>query len=198
MPYLILRTVTAQNANSDSFTYAPGTVVSDWEINDFIKGKIGEGAVWYRMHFEPLTEEDALHHRTKATAAEGDRFKDGVNLKAPWPDYVGLHPEEVISRLQSSASPDEVASVKQFERAGMNRSMIVEYTAPVEREPFGGYDDMAVREILAKFAILDDRSVQEAINYETAHRKRPAIIQYEKEEFLGAAEAAKTDELATA
>lgn len=185
MPFLILQSVTTQNVNGDTFTHEPGTVVSDWEVSDFIKGKIKEGSAHYRGLFEPLTDEEAKHHRVKATIAAGPRYKDGQELTAPWEDYVGLHPEEIIDRMRGSSSSTEVNAIKQFERAGMNRGMVVHFTAPVEREPFVGYDEMHVREVLSKLAILSDRDVQDVINYELAHRRRPAIVQYEREEVEG-------------
>lgn len=183
MPYLVLKTVTAQNVNGDTFTHEPNTVISEWELSDIIRAKIADGQARYRTHFEPLTADEALHYRVKATIADPPRFNGGERLEAPWEDYVGLHPEEIISRMKASSSTSEVEAVKAFERAGMNRSMIVDYTAPVEREPFTGYNEMGIREVLAKLAILDDRSIAEVAAYEVAHRRRPAIIQYEREVY---------------
>lgn len=183
MPYLILKTVTVANINERSHTHKPGTVVSDWEVSDFVKEKIKEGSVWYRGHFEPLTQDEAQHHRVKATVAEGPRVVEGQIVAPPWDDYVGLHPEEVIQRMKSSTSQDEVTRVKLYERAGMNRDPIMDFTAPVEREPFTGYDDMGIRDVLSKMAILSDPDVADVIRYEKAHQNRPAITEYEKEEY---------------
>jgi hypothetical protein len=183
MPYLILKTVTAKNMNDDSFTHNVGSVVSDWELSEFIKEQIGKGTAHYRAAFEPLTEEEATHHRVKATAAEGARNQGGLVVEPPWPDYVGLHPEEIIARMRASSNKDEIDRVKNYERAGMNRTSITDFTAPVEREPFTGYDSLGIREVLAKLAVLSEVDVQAAIHYEAAHQKRPAIIQYERESY---------------
>lgn len=201
MPYLILKTVTAKNVNEESFTHQPGTVVSDWEVSQFIRDKIKEGSVWYRSHFEPLTQEEAQHHRVKATATEGARFLDGQEIPPPWSDYIGLHPEEIIGRMKDSTNQNEVTQIKAYERAGMNRSMIMDFTAPVEREPFTGYDELHIRDILAKLAVLSDRDVTDVIQYEGSRQNRPAIMQYERESYeasSAAATPAASTEAATA
>jgi hypothetical protein len=183
MPFLILKTVTAQNSNGDTFTHQTGSVVSDWELSDFIKEQIGKGTAHYRAAFEPLTDEEARHYRTKATAAEGSRYQNGQEIEPPWPDYVGLHPEEIISRMRDASNKGDIDRVKNYERAGMNRTLITDYTAPVEREPFTDYDSLGIREVLAKLEVLSDVDVQAVIQYEAAHQKRPAILQYEKETY---------------
>lgn len=185
MPYLALKEVTVTNVNDESAIHLPGTVLSDWEVNDFVKGKIAEGSVHYRSLYEPLTNAEALHHRAKATAVEGDHWVDGQFVSPPWDDYVGLHPEEIIERLKAATSRDVCAQVKLYERGGLNRQVIIDYVAPAERPPFIGYDEMPVREVLEKLALVSADAVQEVISYEMAHRKRPAIITYERAAFEG-------------
>lgn len=197
--FLVLKTVTAQSANGDSYTHQPGSVLSDWEVNEYIREQINDGSAHYRAHFEPLTDEEAKHHRVKATATAAKRFgRDGQQLQAPWDDYVGLHPEEILARLRKSSSLDEVAHVKNYERAGFNRSVITGFTAPVEREPFTDYANLGVREVLTKMAILSDADVRDVVNYELAHRRRPAIIQWERESYEGSSASESETELATA
>lgn len=181
--YLTLKDVTCNNVNGDTFVHHEGTVLSDFEVDDFIKGKIKEGSAWYRSSFEPLTDEQASSYRIKATVVEGDHIVENESVSAPWEDYVGLHPEEVISRMKDAERPEEVEQVKKYERGGMNRQPIVDYIAPVERAPFNGYDAMHVREVLEKLAVLSDRDVQDVLTYEAAHRRRPAIISYERETY---------------
>ena len=197
--FLVLKTVTARSSDGESYTHAPGTVLSEWEVSEFIRDKIvKDGDVHYRAHFEPLTDEEAQHHRVKSTAAADPRFSGGQQLTAPWDDYVGLHPTEILNRLKKCSSLEEVARIKEFERAGMNRSVITGFTAPVEREPFVGYAEMGVREVLNKMAILSDPDVRDVINYELGHRRRPAIIQYEKESYDSPSDAEAVEEPAVA
>lgn len=177
--YLTLGEVTCRTVNGDSHVHRTGTVLSAWEVDDFVKGKIAEGSARYRSLFEPLTENEVQEHRSKATALEGDHVVNGQYVSAPWDDYVGLHPEEVLERLYKSSSREEVDRVKLYEAGGLKRARILDYTAPVEREPWQGYNDLNVREILEKLDVLSAKDVSEALSYESAHRKRPAIITYE-------------------
>lgn len=179
--FLILKDVTVTNGGGDSYTHEAGTVVSEFEINEKVRKKIESGEAHYRSLFEPLTDEEALHHRTKATVAVGQRSYHGAVVDPPFPDYVGLHPEEILERMKESSDPRQVEAVRNYERAYMNRRSIVEYTAPIEREPWSGYSELGYGEVLAKMAVLSDAAVQEIINYERLHRNRPAVITFEKE-----------------
>lgn len=187
MPYRILKDVSCRDVNDDPQLHKAGTVVSDWEISKFVKDLVNQGTPHYRSIFEPLTEKQALDHRAKETSLEGDRLVDGHHVSAPWEDYVGLHPTEVIQRMHDSNDRNVVAQVRLYERGGLARTSILEYLAPVEREPFYGYDDMGIRDVMEKLDILSPEAVQETISYEMAHRKRPAIINYEREQEAVAA-----------
>src|SRR6201988_5507309 len=105
---LALKEVTLRNFNGDPSLHLPGTVLSDWEVEDYVKRRVAEGSHRYRTLLEPLTAREVEDHRTKATALEGDHLVDGQHVSPPWPDYVGLHPQEVIkidrksTRLNSS------------------------------------------------------------------------------------------------
>lgn len=183
MPYLVLKTVTVQNEEEESYTHLGGSVISDWEVSDFVKERIAAGEIWYRSTFEPLTENEAHHQRTKATAAEGQRYRNGQQLDPPWDDYVGLHPNEIMRRMQALTDVKKVEAVKDYERAGMNRTNITGFTTSVEREPFAGYTGMATRDILEKMAVLSEPAIQSVIVYEKGHQNRPAIVEYEREVF---------------
>lgn len=180
MPFLVKQHVTAQNINGDTFTHMKGSVLSDWELSDFIREKIAEGSEWYRERFESLLEHEAHSYRVKATEAEGSRFVNGEEIPPPWDDYVGLHPTEILGRLRE-ADLAKVRQVKLFEQGGMLRSTIIDFVSPAEREPFSGYDQMSVGEILEKFAVISDPAVSDALAYEKAHKNRPAIVEYERE-----------------
>lgn len=179
--YLTLKEVTTRTVNGDSFVHLAGTVLSAWEVDDFVKGKIDEGSYHYRSLYEPLTEKEVFDRRAKATAVEGDRNVEGTAVSPPWPDFVGLHPEEIIERMQKSTSSVEVELVRKYERGGLNRQPIVNYVAPIERPPFHGYDDINVRDLLEKLEVLSDDAVAEVKTYEFGHGKRPAILEFEKE-----------------
>lgn len=179
--FLVLKTVTTKNENDDSYTHMEGTVLSDFELSDFVKGKIAEGVAHYRSCFEPLTDDEAKRYRVKATTLEGERMDGSEPVEAPWEDFVGLHPDEVIQRLSTAETLTEVQQVKSYEKAGLNRLAIVEYVAPVERAPIQGYDEMSISEVLEKLVVLSPADVQHVLAYEGAHRKRPAIITFEPE-----------------
>lgn len=181
--YRVLGEITVPNINGESAVHHPGTVLSPWEVSDFLKDKIEEGSARYRARFEPMTETEVKDHREQATAREGDRMIDGQRVSPPWPDYVGLHPEEILSRLQKTDDRYLVEQVKRYESApgGMKRGIILDFVAPIEREPWHGYDDMNVRDVLSKLDVLSPEAVAEVLTYEHAHRKRPAILSYEKD-----------------
>lgn len=184
MPYLTRKVVTAQNANGDTYTHDKDAVLSDWELSDFIRAEIARGSEWYRDKFEVLTEAEAFKYRVVATKAEGPRTGvDGKIVDPPFEDYVGLHPHEIVERMRG-VDAHTAEQVRSYERAGLNRDPIVGFLAPSEREPWPTYDADGVREILEKLDLLDETSVAEAITYEMRHRKRPAIISYEREAEL--------------
>ena len=182
MHYLVKVQTTVTNSENESVTHFARDVVSDWELNDHVIAQIKKGIPWYTQKFEPLTDREAEQYRIKATLAEGKRTApNGQIVDPPWKDYVGLHPKEVISRM-SELSFDDVEKVRQYERAGMNRSAIIEYVAPSEREPWEDYENWSARETTDKMDMLDDQTVQDVIVYEMNHKKRPGIIEYMRED----------------
>jgi hypothetical protein len=178
--YLVKRQVTITNSDSEGITYYAGDVMSDWELPDLVKEKVKEGVPWYTQNYEALTDTEATLYRKKATATEGKRKLNGLTVDPPWDDYIGLHPKDVIDRMKD-LSFEDVEKVRNYERAGQNRPVIVEYVAPSEREPWHDYDNWGVRETLEKMDILDPQTVQDVIVYEMNHKKRPAILEYEPE-----------------
>lgn len=179
MPYLTKDNVTVRNVNGDTYTHPAGTVISDWEVSDFIRDKIKEGSEHYRTLFEPLLEHEAESYRVKATKAEGPRYFEGEQVDPPWDDYVGLHPTEITDRMRS-AELETVQQAKKYEQAGMNRQGIVEFVTPAEREPFPDYDEKSTREVLDKFTVLSAPAIADAIAYEKAHKNRVAIVEYDE------------------
>jgi len=180
--YLCKKQVTLTNSDNEGFTHYAGDVLSDWEIPQHIKDKVKEGVPWYIQNFEALTDKEAELYRKKATATEGKRqAPNGQIVDPPWDDYIGLHPKEIIDRMKN-LSFDDVERVRQYERAGINRSTIIEYVAPSEREPWHEYDNWGVRDILDKLDVLDPQTVQDVIVYELNHKKRPAVIEHSIED----------------
>jgi hypothetical protein len=187
--YLIKQHVTAMNCNGDMFVHAEGSVVSDWELSDFIRAKIQEGSEHYRERFEPLTDAEAHHYRAQATMAEGPRRLEGQTdpIKPPWDDYVGLHPTEIVDRMRA-ADRETIRQAKLYEQAGFNRTQIVDYVHPSDREPFSGYDSWTVRQVLEKFAVTPDTVVRDALAYERAHKNRDAITEWDRATYDGVVE----------
>lgn len=182
MPYLVKSAgmVTARNVNGESINHAPGTVLSDWELEPYVRDKISEGSEHYRRLFEPLTEREAHDYRVRATQNERPHMIDGVAVPSPFDDYVGLHPAEVVQRLREHG-PVIAAAARRYEMAGMRREQILNFVHPAEREPWAGYNNMDVNGIAEKFLILSDIQVEEAKVYERAHANRPAVVEWDKE-----------------
>jgi hypothetical protein len=180
--YLVKRNVTLTNDENEGTTYLAGDVVSDFELPDHVKENIKKGVSWHTTNFESLTDREAEAYRKKATALEGKRQGlEGSLIDPPWDDYVGLHPKEVIDRM-SKLSFGDTEKVRQYERAKLNRPLIIDYVSPSEREPWYEYDQCGTREILEKMDLLDPQAVQDVITYEMNHKKRPAILTFEPEE----------------
>lgn len=180
MPFLTKQVVTARNVNGESITHPPETVLSDWEIEPYARQKILEGSEWYRARYEPLTDREAQSHRVRATQAEQPHILEGAIVPAPFDDYIGLHPTEIVARLKEADLP-VAAAARRYEMAGMRREMIIGFIHPAERTPFIGYDGMDLRSLLEKLEILPDDQIREAKIYEAAHQNRPAVIEFERE-----------------
>lgn len=191
MPFLTKKVVTARNVNKESVTHPAGTVLSDWELEDYARSKILEGSDHYRELFEPLTDREAHGYRVRATANEAPHTINGGLVNPPWDDYVGLHPTEIVQRMRD-ADVQLAAQARQYERAdgGMRRPMITGFVHPAEREPFLGFDGMDVTAIWEKFELFPDSQVNDAKAYERAHQNRPAIVEWERETEPVAAAAA--------
>jgi hypothetical protein len=180
--YFVKKQTTAPSSEDEHNTFLPGEVISDWELSKHVKEQLKKGILWYTETYEPLTSKEAKNYRIKATTMEGKRTApNGQIVEPPWEDYVGLHPKEIIERM-SEMKFDEVESVRQYERGGMNRNNIIDYVAPSEREPFHGFEDMGVKEVLDKMDLLDEQAIQDIITFEMYHQKRPAIIEFEPED----------------
>lgn len=176
--YLVHQDVTAQDVNGDSNNHLKGAILSDWELSDHIKSQIRNGSPWFVSIFEPLTDTEARIHRERATSKAGPRVaKDGEVIEPPFPDYIGLHPNDIVARMRDMTAID-AGKVRKFEEAGARREIIVNYIAPSEREPFTNYDALDEKAIIEKMQLLDDASRQSIIVYEMTHRKRTNILEF--------------------
>jgi hypothetical protein len=123
--YRVLQEVSLRSGkNRDVVMHPIGAVLSDWEVDDYVRSKIAEGDDHYLSLFEPLTDKEALYDRTEKTSREGSRLVDGQWIYPPWPDYVGLSPEELIGRMKDSTDEQNTQTV-QYERGGQGRTAIV-------------------------------------------------------------------------
>jgi hypothetical protein len=180
--YLVLKEITLRDGNGDPSLHLAGTVLSAWEVESYVQKRVAEGSHRYRSLLEPLTPREVDDHRTRATSLEGDRLVNGQHISPPWPDYVGLHPEEIIQRMHASYDRGLIERVRLYEQGSKSpRASVLEYTAPAERAPWVGYDDLDVRQVLEKLGLLGPGAVHEVLAYEAAHRKRPAVLTYESE-----------------
>jgi ferritin-like metal-binding protein YciE len=108
----------------------------------------------------------------------------GVTVNArtalPIAGYDDLNAGQVAARL-SDLSQTELAAVLAYERAHRNRRSVVErveaLTAP---EPWDGYDDADVTEILAR---LDEPTAGTVRDYESRHRRRVTVLEAAQREL---------------
>jgi hypothetical protein len=126
MPYRILQDSTLYTSRPEADRHAVGTILPDSEVPDFIRQKIAANDPHYRRLIEPLTEAEAFEHRARDTALEGHHEVGGRWIAPPWPDYVGLHTDEVIGRMRES-DEETVAQIKLYERGGLARPEILNF-----------------------------------------------------------------------
>lgn len=177
--YLVLKEAIVRNVNGDGHLHHKDTVLSAHEVEPYVKQKVAEGSHRYTMLLEPLTAEEVAKRRETATRLQGDVMVDGQRVSPPFPDYVGLHPEEILQRMHDCDDLLLIQQVRLYERGSLARTPILEYTAPAEREPWPGYDSWEYNAILDKLDLLNPEAVMAVMAYESAHRKRPAVLTYE-------------------
>lgn len=101
-----------------------------------------------------------------AGAARSDPF--------PIANYDELNAGQIIARL-STLSQRDLARTLAYERAHRNRRSIVERAeALTAEEPWPGYDDADVPEVLAG---LDSSTAAAVREYESRHRRRVAVLE---------------------
>jgi len=125
MPYRILKDITfGTERHPEAELHKAGSVISDCQLSDYVAKRIAEDDPHYLTLFAPLTDEEALEHRATETALEGEHLVDGRWVSPPFPDYVGLAPEEIVDRMRK-ADPEKVEQTKTYERGGQGRTAIV-------------------------------------------------------------------------
>lgn len=126
MPFVTLRDVALHKTppGADARLHPAGTVLSDYEVPEFIRQKVAAGDAHYALLLRRVSNDEAFRIRASKTSGEGNRRIDRRHVSPPWDDYVDLRPEEIIARLRD-ADPAKVAQAQAYERAGLNRDEIV-------------------------------------------------------------------------
>jgi ferritin-like metal-binding protein YciE len=103
-----------------------------------------------------------------AVATEGDLAIAG---------YDALNGNEISDRLPS-LSQIELAKVQAYERKNENRTTILERISSLQGdEPWAGYDELSVSEIVAVIGEGDEERITKARSYERAHKNRAGVLE---------------------
>jgi ferritin-like metal-binding protein YciE len=118
-----------------------------------------------------------------ARAVLGGEPRDEVadtSPELPIESYDELNAGQVVARL-SDLSQAELAAVLAYERANRNRRTVVERAeALTASEPWAGYDEADVAEIVAR---LDEAIAASVRDYESRHRRRVTILEAAQREL---------------
>lgn len=176
MPYIVLKDgVTVKNEHGDSVVHTGGQVLSDWEVADFVKEQHDKGVSHYTDLLKKVTDEDAKGARKEQTRSV---MVDGEKVDPPFEDYVGLHHDDIIARMDEMTA-EEVAHVKQYERGlPVTRQAIVDYATKAQALPFSGYDDMTQADVLEAMASLPYAQIEAIREYEAEHKGRQQILKF--------------------
>ncbi len=112
-----------------------------------------------------------------AVATEGDLAIAG---------YDSLNANEISDRLPS-LSQIELAKVDAYERKNENRTTILERISSLQGdEPWAGYDELTVSEIVAVIGEGDEERIKKARSYERAHKNRAGVLEATERETSNA------------
>jgi ferritin-like metal-binding protein YciE len=101
----------------------------------------------------------------------------GGSAEAPISGYDGLNATEIVEKLPSLSQRD-LAAVKSYERAHEKRSTVLERVDSLEgREPWAGYDEQDVQEVVARLRDADEATVTAARDYERRHKGRTGVLE---------------------
>jgi ferritin-like metal-binding protein YciE len=100
--------------------------------------------------------------------------------------YDSLNADEITSRLPS-LSQIELAKVEAYERKNENRTTVLERISTLQGdEPWPGYDELTVSELVAVLGEADDDRLKAARNYERAHKARAGVLKATERELASA------------
>jgi ferritin-like metal-binding protein YciE len=101
--------------------------------------------------------------------------------------YDSLNADEIISRL-SGLSQVDLGKVDAYERRNQNRTTVLDRVSTLRgAEPWPGYDELTVAEILAVLAEGDDARIAPVRSYERAHKNRTGVLEAADREHSSAA-----------
>ena len=91
--------------------------------------------------------------------------------------YDSLNADEITSKLASLSQVD-LAKVQAYERKNENRTTILERISSLQgNEPWAGYDELTVSEIVAVIGEGDEERIKKARSYERAHKNRAGVLE---------------------
>ena len=100
--------------------------------------------------------------------------------------YDSLNADEITSKL-ASLSQIELAKVAAYERKNENRTTVLERISSLQgNEPWPGYDELTVSEIVAVIGEGDDARIKKARSYERAHKNRAGVLEATERETSNA------------
>ncbi len=90
--------------------------------------------------------------------------------------YDALNADEITSKLASLSQVD-LAKIAAYERKNENRTTILERISSLQGdEPWAGYDELTVSEVVAVLGEGDEARIKKARTYERAHKNRAGVI----------------------
>jgi ferritin-like metal-binding protein YciE len=91
--------------------------------------------------------------------------------------YDSLNADEITSKLASLSQVD-LAKVAAYERKNENRTTILERISSLQgNEPWAGYDELTVSEIVAVIGEGDEERIKKARTYERSHKNRAGVLE---------------------
>jgi ferritin-like metal-binding protein YciE len=100
--------------------------------------------------------------------------------------YDSLTADEITSRLPS-LSQIELAKVAAYERKKENRTTVLERISSLQgNEPWPGYDELTVSEIVAVVGEGDEARIKQVRTYERAHKNRAGVLEAAERETSNA------------
>jgi ferritin-like metal-binding protein YciE len=104
----------------------------------------------------------------------------------PIPSYESLTAEDIAGRLRELSQVD-LAKVEVYERKTHGRTTVLERAESLRgNEPWAGYDDMNVQEIVERLRDGDDDLAARTRDFERAHKDRATVLRAAQRELANA------------